>query len=1184
MTKFSGQGFAASSKGIATGMKSLLQPARNPVARDSSVSNLFSRLVERIEKKAAEKLEGRLNSAGITAVKLVVAPLPNLTNSVGVEAVSLWDAPHFVQTDLGDPKVAGGGDATVPAKSIAIVAVPVKPAIPIKPAYPETATEAQPGGITTKNNEPTTRNAPLDGKFAKTEDRQPLPVSVMKEGLATVNRPTRVSAEESAPKSAPAKIETLHTSPVVTTPLNAAMPVVTKAPVEEKLVKTGAGRAAIAPKASETAVLKDGPVVRPAERAALPAKSVHQVRENKPTLAPTVKDETPSAKSAPPDVRVVKVEEGITAPNQPTSGTRVGVDEKPRDVVAAKPAGRVAVVTSELRKDREPAAVIPSRRTETAHITPSQTHKPTTSDIRPEKVTSLTAAASEPKSAPVVSPPAVEARPPKVVPSAVQTTLQDVTTARQGTESVALRKMPEPTVTTPTRPIEQTTPTRPVVALSPKAVQPLNARPPEVQVAQPGVKEPEITQVETIRRVTGETQPVRTGESRPTVAIRGLQDNHPVTSPVQAKSVDTTTKHADASSKQGAGEIEPPKTAEVRPVSVTKASPAEAVRTDTSADKPIRGGAVEQPKNPSPQPAPQVATREVSSILTGARSVVAGISMPAMATPALGTSSAVRIASENQEKTGVRAETAERTVIRSNPVATARIDTAPTVNQGGSIPSQPAIRSIPVEAAKIEQALPVGQERSIPSQATLMASPVVETPRRSGLTEKINLAAPVTVQGTMPQAEQADKSAPEVVKVVSQPKVAMGVTAPVVQKTPGLVETIPGAVLPAVARPVVGSTIAPMLSKPVLRRETPREALAAVSQKPSAEVLSALPVTPNVPVVPVEPLMTVLPLKKAPESPTQTQASPAPEGAAKCELVSIPQMATQQASVQASEIGYSASAPVAKPMQQSPKTAQEPRETVTMATSSAYQPMTDARRELADAFGAARKSVLQAVPPQSVSSARTAVVTLEASAPVQKPASVVKRESKEIAQPTAQANSANNTDPGVAKIAPTEAHKADSTTQATSAEKTTPLPVPVKVIASESIVATSRGLNLGGHQTIELQLNPEALGRAVAFIKRELGGLSLSFEIERPEARRAVEAEVTTLRESLAAAGFSNVSIEVKAPESRSATSEFASGDRRSQTGGERQEQAPQRHEKSPEPQRKPIARRLGNNSFEIIA
>jgi len=149
----------------------------------------------------------------------------------------------------------------------------------------------------------------------------------------------------------------------------------------------------------------------------------------------------------------------------------------------------------------------------------------------------------------------------------------------------------------------------------------------------------------------------------------------------------------------------------------------------------------------------------------------------------------------------------------------------------------------------------------------------------------------------------------------------------------------------------------------------------------------------------------------------------------------------------------------------------------------------------------------------------------------------------------------------------------------------TAVPTPLRsALKPEQVITSVRASLVGGAQMVELALHPEALGRTLAIIHREATGLRLEFEAERPEARRAIESQSASLKESLAAAGFSNVSIEVRAPENRSAEQNLGMGERRHSSGDGRQEESPQKHREAPEPQRRATARRLGYNSFEIVA
>jgi len=100
--------------------------------------------------------------------------------------------------------------------------------------------------------------------------------------------------------------------------------------------------------------------------------------------------------------------------------------------------------------------------------------------------------------------------------------------------------------------------------------------------------------------------------------------------------------------------------------------------------------------------------------------------------------------------------------------------------------------------------------------------------------------------------------------------------------------------------------------------------------------------------------------------------------------------------------------------------------------------------------------------------------------------------------------------------------------QAAQSRAAPPQPVPVDPGALVSGIKLSLS---EGRSELVLRLRPEVLGRAIVSLRYLEDGLRLEFQLERPEARQAIEAESAKLKEALAAAGFQTVSIEVRIPD-----------------------------------------------------
>jgi len=120
-----------------------------------------------------------------------------------------------------------------------------------------------------------------------------------------------------------------------------------------------------------------------------------------------------------------------------------------------------------------------------------------------------------------------------------------------------------------------------------------------------------------------------------------------------------------------------------------------------------------------------------------------------------------------------------------------------------------------------------------------------------------------------------------------------------------------------------------------------------------------------------------------------------------------------------------------------------------------------------------------------------------------------------------------------------------------------------------------------GRGEMVLQLKPEVLGRALIILRQGTNGLKLEFEVEHPEARQIIEAEMPQLREALTAAGIQTASIEVRTSDShqeRFAQTNDGSQRNRQHNGRDDESGSQQRQEHTSRP------RFLGYNSFDIAA
>lgn len=144
---------------------------------------------------------------------------------------------------------------------------------------------------------------------------------------------------------------------------------------------------------------------------------------------------------------------------------------------------------------------------------------------------------------------------------------------------------------------------------------------------------------------------------------------------------------------------------------------------------------------------------------------------------------------------------------------------------------------------------------------------------------------------------------------------------------------------------------------------------------------------------------------------------------------------------------------------------------------------------------------------------------------------------------------------------------------------------PVRTIDPAQFVASIRSETSLDGQKLEIILKPETLGRAIATIIREEDRLRVEFQCEHPEAKQAVQAEAASLKEALVAAGFQNVTVDVKSDGFRGASSDGGAAHRDTESGRDQsQQRSPQddSRRRQEQPPSRPVRR--GYNSFEITA
>jgi hypothetical protein len=224
-----------------------------------------------------------------------------------------------------------------------------------------------------------------------------------------------------------------------------------------------------------------------------------------------------------------------------------------------------------------------------------------------------------------------------------------------------------------------------------------------------------------------------------------------------------------------------------------------------------------------------------------------------------------------------------------------------------------------------------------------------------------------------------------------------------------------------------------------------------------------------------------------------------------------------------------------------------------------------------------QESIRSAEVPQPARPAQVNVIKPDRPAPViRDDGSRIEAASRPPVDPKAATLAAN---PVEGKPVSDMTHTPAGTTQ----QKAAPAPNPVKspMELRELVTAVNSSVT-GGISRIELQLKPEALGRALAIIRRQAESLILEFRIDRPEARQAVEAESSRMKESLMAAGFSDVTIEVKSGLTHK-TDPDAQNERRHASDQQSPEQG-HRDSSRREDRRSHTPLRLGYNSFDLSA
>ncbi len=123
---------------------------------------------------------------------------------------------------------------------------------------------------------------------------------------------------------------------------------------------------------------------------------------------------------------------------------------------------------------------------------------------------------------------------------------------------------------------------------------------------------------------------------------------------------------------------------------------------------------------------------------------------------------------------------------------------------------------------------------------------------------------------------------------------------------------------------------------------------------------------------------------------------------------------------------------------------------------------------------------------------------------------------------------------------------------------------------------------VNGVQKVELTLRPEALGKATALIEKVGDLLKLQFKVESTESQLAIEGETSKLKETLAAAGYHNVSIEfsVSTPSRNETNAQADLRERRDENYEDNQQSKEEKREET----RRDRMLAYGYNSFEMVA
>jgi len=146
-----------------------------------------------------------------------------------------------------------------------------------------------------------------------------------------------------------------------------------------------------------------------------------------------------------------------------------------------------------------------------------------------------------------------------------------------------------------------------------------------------------------------------------------------------------------------------------------------------------------------------------------------------------------------------------------------------------------------------------------------------------------------------------------------------------------------------------------------------------------------------------------------------------------------------------------------------------------------------------------------------------------------------------------------------------------------------PAPTTQPAIEMHELVSSIKNqTGANGSQKIELTLRPESLGKATALIEKVGEVLKLEFKVENAESQAAIEAESSHLRESLASAGFHNVSMEFSLTTSSRNEAEPQADPRQQHHRHQNDRQHEPADEGDSRRERAPLT--YGYNSFELTA